>query len=177
MVLSLHRYGRCAGCAVRDVDIRQQQQQQGPLAGGLVLAGVWQPTECVRTWVRDGRQEVRVNPSRRLHVACFLACCSCCSSYYPGTGAATDIGVGRGRGRTINVAWSPPIVADKRGRRVQVRGGVRCVGVGVLAHGVLRAVCWLWPYPSTLVRQGSEGAEASQGSMEPTGSQLCHVMQ
>ncbi len=44
-----------------------------------------------------------------------------CSSYYPGTGAATDIGLGRGRGRTINVAWSPPVVVDKRGRRVQVR--------------------------------------------------------
>jgi hypothetical protein len=43
-----------------------------------------------------------------------------CSSYYPGTGAATDIGVGRGRGRTINVAWSPPVVMDKRGQRVQV---------------------------------------------------------
>ena len=65
-------------------------------------------------------------PAISKHIITHLAVCGAargppCSSFYPGTGAATDIGVGRGRGRTINVAWSPPVVVDKRGRRVQVR--------------------------------------------------------
>ncbi|WIA13662.1 hypothetical protein OEZ85_007224 [Tetradesmus obliquus] len=42
------------------------------------------------------------------------------SGFFPSSGPAEHVGVGRGRGRNINVAWCPPSVMDKRGRRIQV---------------------------------------------------------
>jgi hypothetical protein len=42
------------------------------------------------------------------------------SGYFPGTGAPEDTGSGAGRGRNVNVGWTPPLMRNRRGRLVPV---------------------------------------------------------